>query len=304
MDVRMSLAILLAALGVVTVACRHTEPEPAHPEPPNLRQQRPEPELPLPPPRSGTFRALTYNIHGLPSRVARTSILRNVPLISPKLNAYDLALIQEDFVHHAELEKDANHPHRSRPMTHGKWRILNDGLNRFSRFPFGRLLRVKWNACHGLLKSASDCLARKGFSVATTTFAEGVKIDVYNLHAEAGGGEEDRDARRIGITQLGRFITEYSRGRAVIVAGDFNLHAFSPRDEALFRELLAATGLTDVARFLQTGHERIDRFLFRSGGGTRIVPESWEMDRTFIDDRGSRLSDHPAIAVTFRWTTE
>lgn len=47
--------------------------------------------------RSGSFKALTYNVAGLPAPISGSEPATNSPLISPKLNDYDLVLLQEDW---------------------------------------------------------------------------------------------------------------------------------------------------------------------------------------------------------------
>ena len=84
----------------------------------------------------------------------------------------------------------AQHAYRSEPMTHSL-ALMADGLNWFSRFPFSWIHRVRWAQCNGYLGAASDCMADKGFSFGELTLAPGVSVDVYNLHAEAGGSERD-----------------------------------------------------------------------------------------------------------------
>jgi endonuclease/exonuclease/phosphatase (EEP) superfamily protein YafD len=178
---------------------------------------------------------------------------------------------------------------------------VSDGLNRFSRHPFDALVRVPWSGCH---ESAADCLALKGFSMARTTFAPGVTVDVYNLHMEAGGDPEDDVLRDAGVTQLSEFIQAYSSGRAVIVGGDFNLHTDTEPDGSQFVRLLTEAGLADVCAALacpQPG--RIDKFLFRSAGGVTLTPLSWRFETdVFVRDDGEPLSDHDALAVRFAWT--
>ena len=61
------------------------------------------------------------------------------------------------------------------------------------------------------------------FSVGRHELAPGVVIDVYNLHADAGGGAGDEAARAAQFVQLAAFMSGYSAGNAVIVAGDTNL---------------------------------------------------------------------------------
>lgn len=44
--------------------------------------------------------------------------------------------------------------------------------------------RVKWNTCSD--DSGADCLTPKGFTFMRVIVSEGVHIDFYNLHADAG----------------------------------------------------------------------------------------------------------------------
>jgi hypothetical protein len=269
---------------------------------------------------SGSFLALSYNVAGLPEGISGSHPEVNTPLISPLLNRYDLVLVQESWqtpeenpfaplrVYHELLVVDAEHPYRSVPATHPlgmdptrPTAILGDGLNRFSRFPFEPVVRTAWATCH---PSAADCLAFKGFSVARTTLAPGLGVDVYNLHMEAGGDPEDDQARDAGVAQLAAFIATFSVDRAVIVGGDFNLHTDREPDATIFQRLLTEAGLTDVCAALACPEPgRIDKFTFRSGGGVTITPLSWRFETdVFVRDDGEPLSDHDALAVRFGWS--
>ena len=253
-------------------------------------------------PGVGTFEALTYNVAGLPQGISSSDPLYNIPQISPMLNAYDLVLVQEDFSYHPELAAEAEHPYQSVPKEDYE-RFVNDGLNRFSQFPWTEFERVQWVDCYGDASTgAADCMAEKGFSVGYTELSKGIRVDVYNLHAEAGGGPEDVAARQAGIAQLIAYLNERSSGRAVIVGGDTNLHGDDPDDVPLLNALKEETGLSDSCEYLDCGADHIDRFYFMSGSGVDIEPESWQVADEFVDADGNDLSDHPAINVRFRWT--
>lgn len=273
------------------------------------------------------FTALTYNVAGLPVGLSGSQPDVNTPLISPLLNAYDLVLVQESWVNpdvdppvdeffHAVLVSQVTHPHLSEPAP-APWgtdprrpeALVSDGLNRMSRFPFGPVTRVMWENCFGGADTSDggegDCLALKGFSVARTTLAPGIELDVYNLHAEAGSTPLDLEHRQAGLEQLAAFIVEQSEGRAVIVGGDFNVRRRRPSDAEAFDSLRERTGLTDVCEVLDCGDDddEVDKFLFRSGGGVTIEPLTHAFAReTFQRDDGEPLSDHDALAVTFQWT--
>ena len=269
---------------------------------------------------SGEFLALSYNVAGLPEGLSGSNPSVNTPIIGPLLNDYDLVLMQETWktpdpnplaplrVYHEILEAASTHPFKSfsmpLPLGNDPRRpsaLVADGLNQFSRFPFGEITRVMWEGCDN---SAADCLALKGFTMTRTTFAPGVTVDVYDLHGEAGGTPNDEVLRDAGITQLSNFIQANSAGHPVIVGGDFNLHTNEEPDSTQFNRLLSETGLVDVCAALgcpQPG--RIDKFLFRSSDDLTLTPLSWRFETdVFMRSDGEPLSDHDALAVRFGWT--
>lgn len=279
--------------------------------------------------RTGTFSALTYNVAGLPEPFSGSEPVINTPLISPLLNDYDLVVVQEDFVdpvppvppfdfHHDDLISAVTHPYLSTPATPPLGTdptrpsaLVADGLNRLSRFPFGDITRVRWTNCFGGADEsdggAADCLSLKGFSVASTTFADGVVIDVYNLHGEAGSTPLDVEYSADDYEQLAAFMADYSAGNAVIVGGDFNLHTDEEPDSTVYDTFLDATGLTETCDVVDCGADadRIDKWAFRSGGGVDVtaLTHSFERDK-FRRADGAPLSDHSALAVTFQWTVD
>jgi hypothetical protein len=270
----------------------------------------------------GDFLALSYNVAGLPDSLSDSIPSLYTPIISPLLNGYDLVLVQESWqtpdpnplaplrVYHELLVVDAYHPFQSVPQPlpvgtdpNRPSALVSDGLNRFSQFPFDPTVRTAWAGCHGLLDHGADCLALKGFSVARTTLAAGVTVDIYNIHMEAGNDPNDVQIRDESVTQLADFLNVFSAGRPVIVGGDFNLNSDTEPALSQFQRLLDETGLTDVCAALgcpQPG--RIDKFLFRSSPTLQISPTAWRFEiDVFVTDEGEPLSDHDALAVKFEW---
>jgi hypothetical protein len=268
---------------------------------------------------SGDFLALSYNVAGLPEGISGSHPAVNTPIIAPLLNGYDLVLMQETWktpdpnplaptrVYHEILEAGSTHPFKSlsAPLPLGTdprrpSALVADGLNQFSRFPFGEITREMWTNCD---PSAADCLSLKGFTMTRTTFAPGVTADVYDLHGEAGSTPNDDILRDADITQLSTFIQTFSTGHPIIVGGDFNLHTDTEPDSTQFNRLLAETGLQDVCAALSCPQPgRIDKFLFRSSDAVTITPLSWHFEtEVFVDGDGAQLSDHEALAVRFGW---
>jgi hypothetical protein len=284
---------------------------------------------------SGEFSMLSYNVAGLPQEVSDEQPSTDIPQISPLLDDYDIVVTQEDFdwwvdaldeldfVHyHERLRAEQHHPYATeahpgpaavgidgsdpdRPLPQ-----VGDGLGFLSEFPFRAVERVPWDSCYGLLDGASDCLAMKGFMVATFVLSPEAAVDVYTLHAEAGEGPRDQPVQVENFDQLAAFITEHSEGRAVIVGGDTNLHLEPGHDQQagdtpIWEGFLEATGLTDTCAVVECPEPgTIDKVAWRDGGGVTLEPLEfrWE-DERFIDaDTGDDLSDHPPVAVEWRWT--
>jgi hypothetical protein len=277
--------------------------------------------------RTGMIEALTYNVAGLPEPLSGSEPATNTVLISPLLNDYEMVLVQEDWVdpippvppfdfYHDDLISQVTHPYVSTPALPPigtdptrPTALIADGLNRLSRFPFGDITRVRWTNCFGGADTsdggAADCLAQKGFSVARTTFAEGVVVDVYNLHGEAGSTPLDVQYSAEDYVLLAAFMADYSAGRPIIVGGDFNLHTDEEPDATVYDIFLDATGLTDTCEVVDCGDDadEIDKFAFRSGAAIELAALTHQFERDkFQRSDGEPLSDHSALAVTFQWT--
>jgi hypothetical protein len=269
---------------------------------------------------AGSFSFLTYNVAGLPQGISSSNPTANIPQISPRLNAYDVVVVQEDFAFHDALIAEADHPFQSEPKAYpypldtdpaelltlanmGE-AVMNDGLNQLSILPFGPLTRVQWETCYGVLfTGAGDCNAEKGFSVSELTLADGVVVRLYNLHAEAGSSPEDDIATIAGWQQIAEYIVEHEDGQPLIVAGDTNLHGDDDDDRAILDEFLETTGLTDACRALDCANkDRIDRVMVRSSDTITLEATTWLDDDQWRDDAGEPLSDHQPIHPTIEWS--
>jgi hypothetical protein len=301
--------------------------------PPNDAGSPPTTIDPLPGP-PGNFSLLSYNVAGLPQEVSSVNPQQHIPLISPLLDEYDVVLTQEDFDwwvplaglldfanYHTRLRADSTHPYRSarhpgpgavgvdpslRPL------LVGDGIGFLSRYPLLGERHGAWRGCHGGIipdGGAGDCLAMKGFRSVTVVLGDGNEVDVYNLHAEAGGTPIDQMLQEENYEQLAAAIESRSAGRTVIVAGDTNLHIGAHRDGGggadalIWSRFLDRLGLTDVCAELSCDEpESIDKVAYRSAGGLVLSPTSHTFARSrFTSPSGAQLSDHPPLVVHFDW---
>ncbi len=263
---------------------------------------------------SGSFNLLTYNVAGLPGVISSSKPEVNTPLISPRLGAYDIVNVQEDFNYHAALYANDNHPYRT--ATSGGV-PFGDGLNTLSDYAFQDFERVKWNKCTG-----TNCLTPKGFSLARVRLAEGVYVDVYNAHPNADDTDEAHAARRANISQLSAFIQANSAGNAVIVAGDTNTRYTRTPDN--IRSLVSDNGLTDPWVQLVKGGvqpaqgseplmcpttaptnncEVVDKIFYRGSKLVNLSATRYNNEwASFLDSARGNLSDHFPHTVDFSWT--
>ncbi|GMF44052.1 unnamed protein product [Phytophthora fragariaefolia] len=137
-----------------------------------------------------------------------------------RISGWDIINVQDDFNYHANLYSQNKHEYRT-PTSGGV--PLGSGLNTLSHFPFTNAMnleRVTWNECSNF--DNADCKTPMGFTLVEVEIAEGVTIDIYNLHTDAGVTNADQKARAANLQQLSDYMTENSGGNAEIVMGDTN----------------------------------------------------------------------------------
>ncbi|MCB9766002.1 MAG: hypothetical protein H6739_39875 [Alphaproteobacteria bacterium] len=259
-----------------------------------------------PPATEGQLTALTYNVHGLPPGVTGDDTPGRMTQIAPRLPAYPLIGLQEDFdpENHALLVAQAEHQTQAWFDEVLDDRVYPSGLAVLVDQPLVELLEVHYDACNGLLDGASDCFASKGFQVLRLQLGAG-QVDVYNTHMEAGSGEADDAARATQVDQLVATLNGFSADRAVIFLGDSNLHDDDPDDLPLVEQLKEEGGLTDACDAVGCPEPgRIDRVMIRSAGGVHLEVLAWRVDEAFVDAQGVGLSDHDAVSATLAWSVE
>ncbi|NLA34299.1 MAG: hypothetical protein GX868_01270 [Actinobacteria bacterium] len=286
---------------------------------------------------TGEFTLLSYNVAGLPVEISSVRPDLHIPLISPRLNVYDVVATQEDFDwwsgfagqldfvnYHDRLRAETNHTFRTDAhpgpaavgldLTKRMEPLVGDGLGVISRFALENTVRVPWTSCFGGLdtsdEGAADCASMKGFLLTDLTLPNGSSVHLYNLHGEAGSSVRDQELQVDNYRQLAEYIAAHSAGAAVIVAGDTNLHTHSDHRDAsdgadteIWTAFLEATGLVDACDATRCEQpDAIDKVAVRSGNVALEVTDHAFVSDEFLDETGENLSDHPPLAVTIRWS--
>ncbi|MEU9385730.1 jacalin-like lectin, partial [Streptomyces sp. NPDC048279] len=271
---------------------------------------------------AGTFSVLTYNVAGLPESLSSASTPRDTSTteIGRRIAPYDIVNVQEDFNYHAYLYATDTHPHRT--ATSGGAGI-GSGLNTVSDHAWDGddFERVGWNSCQ---LDSGDCLTPKGFTFMRERLAEGVYVDFYNLHTNAGTNDGDEASRADNLSQLTSFIGTHSAGNAVVVMGDTNTRYTRSADT--IAEFASANGLTDAwVKLIRGGTapakgsdalvcdqsgatvpntcEVVDKVLYRGSKLVTLNATSYANEHAeFLNDDGLMLSDHDPVTVGFSWS--
>ena len=272
---------------------------------------------------SGTFTALTYNVAGLPEGLSSAPTPRDTATtaIGQRLSPYDVVHVQEDFNYHASLyAADASHAYRT-PTSGGAG--IGSGVNTLSKLPYDAddFERVRWNSCQ---LDSGDCLTPKGFTFMRLRLAEGVYVDFYNAHTNAGTNPGDLNSRADNLNQLTAFIGSHSAGNAVVVMGDTNTRYTRTGDT--IAAFAASNSLTDAWVRLERGGnappagsdalvcdenaitdtcEVVDKVLYRGSRLVTLSATAYHNEHAGFLEAGSglMLSDHDPISVGFSWST-
>ncbi|OTB16159.1 hypothetical protein K445DRAFT_317143 [Daldinia sp. EC12] len=268
---------------------------------------------------SGDFSVLSMNVAGLPDFLNNNEVpgdkASNSGLIGTKFAQYDYDIIhvQEDFNYHAYIYDKDTHPYRT--ATSGGV-PFGSGLNTLSNFDWIDYERVKWETCS---IGSGDCLTPKGFTFMRAALDDGVYVDVYNLHTDAGSEDGDITARAANLKQVADAIDARSSGNAVLVYGDTNSRYTRAGDG--IRIFSEQNGLTDTwVELVHGGNipnveticenpstinecETVDKVFYRGSPLLDLSATYWNYESTkFLQSNGSILSDHNPITVNFTWS--
>ena len=190
---------------------------------------------------SGTFKAATYNVDGLPNKILVFTINGDGPgsdgtkNISNKIASdnWDFVGFSEDFAYHTELTSALS------AYTFGKYRgnisskaltstIDTDGLGfaaRNATCSFSNETIVKFTSSSGGLDSGANTCIKKGFRHYVMTLADGTELDVLithmNTYSDSGTGHIN--AQHAQLKQIAHYINGLKANkRPIILMGDTN----------------------------------------------------------------------------------
>lgn len=274
---------------------------------------------------------LCYNVAGLPNidyilgKPEGIDVKEHQRQLGKQLNgeSYDIIAVQEDFNYHAYLEEQLTaYPYKT---IHSGGVPGGDGLNVFSKTAVYNETRTPWDMLYGVIDDGADELTPKGILYTCVDLGDGIFLDLYDIHADAYGGEGSQAARRDNFRQLAEMITARGTDRPVIVTGDFNasIHQGSA-DDGLYELLYKGCSLKDAwVELNNDGNyqnfdyweetigggwpdywgvwDSLEKFLYRDGGGVTLTADSFAY-KDYYTDAGEDISDHKAAEATFTFT--
>ncbi|KAJ5175112.1 mannose-binding lectin [Penicillium canariense] len=277
---------------------------------------------------SGKFTALSCNVAGLPEILQSNDVNGSKTENAGEIGTYfaeygyDIINLQEDFNYHAYIYATDDHAYRT--ATSGGAGI-GSGLNTVSNYEWVDFTREKWTTCSDA--SGSDCLTPKGFTLMRWNPSDGVYIDFYNIHADAGTEDGDETARNANLQQVADYIDTWSIGNAVVVMGDTNSRYTRSADTGI-RVFKSQNRLNDAWVELEMSGvyptagadavvcdnpseietcETIDKVLYRGSDIVTLSADGFYYDgERFLNTDsaylGDVLSDHNPVLVNFTWT--
>ncbi|MCR4613488.1 MAG: hypothetical protein K5778_05755 [Bacteroidaceae bacterium] len=296
---------------------------------------------------TNTFTAASLNVDGLPTI--------NIDLFNVHVNPdgrgeqgakdiskylmmsnkrYDLLAVQEDFNYNSELVSEFGNTYGQ-----GKWRgevglssILNppsdtDGLNFFWNKNNGREASGEsWTRYNTSVATEGNQYIKKGFRYYEVTLADGLKVDVYITHMDAGDGDAV-NSRNAQWTQLANAVIQNAfTTRPKIIMGDFNSRYTRENIIANFKNPIEETGnyeFHDVwVDLIRSGsypsvgdpslsNEVVDKMIYlnpTAPGSATLTPLSYSRETDYTvgtvygTSDNTALGDHGPIVVQFRAT--
>lgn len=208
--------------------------------------------------KTGKFTCATYNVDGLPKKIAFVTINPDGPgtegtkKMAAKIatDDWDFFGVSEDFTNHSTLVNGL--PEFTFGTYGGNYsKSSTDGINLAWRSGKGvnatNETRVKFDKSYGGLTAGANTSITKGFRYYLVTLEDGTEIDVYITHMNtySSSGSGHINAQHAQLSQLANYIIAHRNGRPVIIMGDTNLRYTRHKIKELFIDVInAVDGLT------------------------------------------------------------
>ncbi|MDE6340375.1 MAG: hypothetical protein K2K97_11405, partial [Muribaculaceae bacterium] len=183
---------------------------------------------------------------------------------------------------------------------------------------------VRWDGYYGVTDHEADGLIAKGFRFYQVTLAEGLVVDVYITHMEAGSAPGDNAERAKQLTQFAKYIREHKGTNPIIVLGDTNcrytrdpiydnfileiekdtqLHVKDPWVE-MMREGEYPEPNSPSIMVSQYGEQRgevVDKIFYINNDNSKstLTCKGYLHDDSFTYADGSQIADHYPVVGTF-----
>jgi endonuclease/exonuclease/phosphatase family metal-dependent hydrolase len=250
---------------------------------------------------------LTYNVALLPWVAAQTRQADRAALMARHLVGYDVVVLQELFDDRLALpllrELEAAYPYRGERVGRDGARGLpwrqDGGVVILSRWPIEREAQMTFDG----VCSGSDCLADKG--VAYVAVVKGDRrYHVFGTHAQSIHGFDVARVRAAQFALMRAFVDAQAipADEPVILAGDFNVDAYTPElDDMLARLRAVRPPIRGAGRFTWDAAENgwvhgsshwFDYVLYAADHAAPV--EAWNLVVP-LREGGLDLSDHFAV---------
>lgn len=294
---------------------------------------------------TGEFTVAAMNVDGLPTKIWGVAINENGPGASGSkaIGTYisdsgiDLIGVSEDFNYHSNLMAGAT------GYNNTTWRgsvdagalispADTDGLNLLYKNGI-TVSGESWTRYNDSYKASGNTYIKKGFRYYQAALADGITIDVYILHADAGSEEGSITSRKSQMSQLAAAINANTSGNPIVIMGDTNCRY--TRDYLKESFIDQVSGLKDAWVELIRGEEgypsfgdpnivAIDKagegdtdlrdypdceivdkvfYLNKAENAVQIQAVEYKVDNTnYVASDGSELGDHWPLIVKFEYT--
>ena len=288
------------------------------------------------------FTAVALNVDGLPQKVAFVTLNEDGPgsdgtkLISQYLASkdYDFIGVSEDFNYHGSLMSELSGNYDSgtvrATLSIGdfSYPFDTDGLNLIWKTSTMAATNESWTRWTSTTSTDGNQYVKKGFRHYDMTFGNGMVMDVYVLHMDAG--DKAVGSRESQWAQLAGAINTADASRPKLIIGDTNSRWTREDIHSNFKDIIANHTVSDVWVELcrnntypntsmddltdasdptnYANYEVVDKIIYLNPKGEntlRLTPESFSIEQDYTydyvqhDGNTNALGDHKPVVVTF-----